>query len=416
MPIDLTDIIVIIAAAQGFLLAALILQKYRKLYANRFLAASIIAYSVIMLHLIAWESSLYFSYPFLILIPAGLPFLIGPLNYLYSLYLLGQSSGTKMKRNDLLHFIPFALYLLYLASSFILFPSTVVNALRSAETDNPQLNFVLFDWAISVQGLIYMLLTLSIIKRYEQETREVFSSLDKTRISWLKNITYMGLSAIAIFSLENLLSLFGITVSVNFNLSSSISALYICLLGYLGLLKSEIFLEPEVSEVTERINESAEKEESGSLQKGAQSKTIAIGKYEKSGLTEENASLYTARLLRLMDEEKPYKESELTLNRLAEMTGISPHNLSEIINMRIKQNFFDFVNSYRVEEVKRALRDPEQQSLKILAIAMDAGFNSKGAFNTIFKKYTGITPSEYRRQASAEMPINEKGKPENGIK
>jgi YesN/AraC family two-component response regulator len=98
-----------------------------------------------------------------------------------------------------------------------------------------------------------------------------------------------------------------------------------------------------------------------------------------------------------MEQEKPYINSDLTLTQLAEMLSISPHNLSEILNTQINQNFFDFVNQYRVEEVKKALTDPGNQHLTVLAIGFDAGFNSKTSFNTIFKKYTNMTPSEFRK-------------------
>ncbi|NOY60505.1 MAG: helix-turn-helix transcriptional regulator, partial [Calditrichaeota bacterium] len=97
--------------------------------------------------------------------------------------------------------------------------------------------------------------------------------------------------------------------------------------------------------------------------------------------------------------QKPYLISDLTLPQLANMLHISAHNLSEILNTYMQKNFFDFINHYRVEEVKNKLSDPKTQHLNILAIAFDAGFNSKTSFNTIFKKYTGQTPSQFRHNA-----------------
>jgi AraC-like DNA-binding protein len=138
---------------------------------------------------------------------------------------------------------------------------------------------------------------------------------------------------------------------------------------------------------------------------------VKVGKYEKSGLTETKAKQFLTALQQLMESEKPYLNSELTLLQLAEMLVISPHNLSEIINTRQQQNFFDFVNSYRVEKARRDLIDPTKQHLKILSIAFEAGFNSKTAFNTIFKKFTNLTPSEYRQRFGS---VGERGSEDAG--
>lgn len=105
-------------------------------------------------------------------------------------------------------------------------------------------------------------------------------------------------------------------------------------------------------------------------------------------------------LLHLMNTQQPYLESELTLVRLAEMTGLSVHQLSHLINTCFQENFFLFINRYRVEKAKALLTDPRYASLTIIAIGYDAGFNSKTAFNTTFKKITGQTPSAYRQAGS----------------
>ena len=124
----------------------------------------------------------------------------------------------------------------------------------------------------------------------------------------------------------------------------------------------------------------------------------------------ENASMATAssllaaefvRLVALMEEKELYKNSTLTLPELAQEMNISQHYLSEVINTQLGKNFYDFVNGYRAEEVMRRMRDPKASHLTILAIALEAGFNTKSSFNTFFKKYTGLTPSQYRGSAAA---------------
>ena len=82
------------------------------------------------------------------------------------------------------------------------------------------------------------------------------------------------------------------------------------------------------------------------------------------------------------------------------MVGISTHNLSEVLNTILNQKFFDFINSYRVNKVKEDLTGHKKDHFTLFAIAIEAGFNSKSGFNSIFKRFTGRTPSQFRDQVS----------------
>ncbi len=96
-----------------------------------------------------------------------------------------------------------------------------------------------------------------------------------------------------------------------------------------------------------------------------------------------------------MQQEKLFTDAELTLNNLAGRLQLSPHQLSQVINQHYRKNFFEFVNTYRVEEVIGMLKSGAVQHSTLLGLALDAGFNSKASFNRYFKKHTGKTPSEY---------------------
>jgi YesN/AraC family two-component response regulator len=99
-----------------------------------------------------------------------------------------------------------------------------------------------------------------------------------------------------------------------------------------------------------------------------------------------------------MQESKPYLRNELTLQELAKKLKIPRHYLSQIINDRLNQNFYTFINEYRVNEAKSLLLDPRFRHYSILAVALDSGFNSKATFNAVFKKQCGMTPSEFINQ------------------
>jgi AraC-like DNA-binding protein len=95
--------------------------------------------------------------------------------------------------------------------------------------------------------------------------------------------------------------------------------------------------------------------------------------------------------------EKPYLNSELTMPLLADQLKVSMHHLSQVINEQYGLNFSDFINQYRIEEMKTKLTDTRYHHFKIEQIAFDTGFNSKSTFQAAFKKFTGRTPSEYRK-------------------
>jgi YesN/AraC family two-component response regulator len=104
--------------------------------------------------------------------------------------------------------------------------------------------------------------------------------------------------------------------------------------------------------------------------------------------------------LQHMKNNKPYIESDLTLNQLASQIAIRPRVLSQVINEMRGQNFYDFINHYRIEEASRLLTNPKDKKITVLEVLYEVGFNSKSSFNTLFKKYTGLTPSEFRKKQS----------------
>jgi AraC-like DNA-binding protein len=124
---------------------------------------------------------------------------------------------------------------------------------------------------------------------------------------------------------------------------------------------------------------------------------IAQSRYERSGLSEREAVALKNALLSTMDKERPWQNSELTLADLARRLSTTPHKLSEVLNSKVEQTFYDFVNGYRVRDVQRRIGEEKAQNLTLLSLALDAGFASKSTFNDVFKKHTGRTPSDYRR-------------------
>ena len=126
----------------------------------------------------------------------------------------------------------------------------------------------------------------------------------------------------------------------------------------------------------------------------AVTKATAHGK--RSPLDNTATSRYLQRLVCFMENEKPFRDENLRIAGLAEKLSMSQSLLSQMINEHLKVNFFDFVNSYRVREAQSLLQDKDSDDYTLLAIARDAGFNSKASFIRAFKKHAGVLPSTYR--------------------
>jgi AraC-like DNA-binding protein len=354
--------IYLIGIAQGLLLTLNFFKKGRKDESFYWLASLLFATTFMIQgqwllaqnwHIILWP---------LFLLSSGFIFITGPLLYLFVRKKAGQESGSTSK--VVLHFIPAAFYFILLAVSAYPFTPEHIYSFISGSTEGiPQNSFPLFGILKLVHLLFYTILSFRII-RQKTETNGIkvlwyFVSgyvLLQT-ISWILMIT-------SFFVVSNLLAVTDHTFTV-------IMSFYVYVLGYLSMSKSD-FLEGT---------------------------SLILGKkYKSSGLDNESSLNYYNNLTKMMIQENPYLNPELTLNDLAEQLQVKPHQLSQIINENAGTNFSDFINGYRVEKVKALMLEPRFQNLTLLAIAFEAGFNNKNSFNVAFKKHTGVTPTAYKKQ------------------
>lgn len=176
----------------------------------------------------------------------------------------------------------------------------------------------------------------------------------------------------SLIALINLLKYFGLHSNTNFEnyLIGFVIAVLIYGTGYKGLLqKSEVF----------------------SLGHGK--------KYKKSALTKEIKTKYMETLTNYFKNEKPYLKSTITIQEVSKKIRIPVNHLSQVINEQFGYNFNDFINSYRIENAKNLLQQ-QNSSANILEVMLESGFNSKSVFNTAFKKFTNLTPTEYKKKVN----------------
>jgi len=106
------------------------------------------------------------------------------------------------------------------------------------------------------------------------------------------------------------------------------------------------------------------------------------------------------KLKSVIEAEKPYLEEKLTIAELSGQTGIPQKQLSQVLNNRYNQNFFDYINTLRVEEVNRRIKKGDNRQFTILSIAYECGFSSKSAFNRAYKKHVGVPPSSFAKSGT----------------
>jgi AraC-like DNA-binding protein len=214
--------------------------------------------------------------------------------------------------------------------------------------------------------------SVKLLRDHIRHIKDSFSSIDQINLRWLRFLI-IGFTITWLFALY-----FDMQIKNpdDWDYVWLLVSLLMYLIGYMGLKQPEIF--------------------AGGI--SAESSDTEQGKrrYKKSALTDDLAEMYLEKLREYMQTQKPYLDSNITLPELARYLSLSVHHLSQVINEKINQNFFEFINQYRVEEAKKNLVDPERKNLTIAAIGFESGFNSNSSFNAVFKKATNKTPSQFR--------------------
>ena len=120
--------------------------------------------------------------------------------------------------------------------------------------------------------------------------------------------------------------------------------------------------------------------------------------YKENSINEERLSRLAVQLQSLMNDKALYRDPELSLDRLAKELKVPNYLLTQVLRFGLNTNYFEYVNSCRIEDIKEKMADPQYTNYKILDLAYSSGFKSKSSFNTAFKKVTNTTPSRYRKK------------------
>lgn len=357
----------------------LLLRQKKKELPKSTLALIFILLFFVILHTYGELNSISLIYNISFVIADTFGFLLGPLLYLYikSIY----QKRELIFPGYLKHFIPALLYLIIISVPFLI--STIKDEYLFS-----YLNFLdKHQFLLQIQAIylvLYIIIALRTLKIFKKLTRENYSNLTKKDLAWIR---YLLLGILLVLLINSGNEIYSLLTNGRLSFDNTVTTIamiiVIVYLGYFGISQSRILL-PDFLETTTKlqIEHTVQKENSHHL----------------STASENEIEILKKSLYQLLEEKKPYLDENLNLKSLSEMIPTTDRKLSALFNHYLNTNFYDFINKYRVDEVKKKMGNTDFNKYTILALALDSGFNSKSSFNRIFKKETGISPSAYKNQ------------------
>lgn len=366
------DPILYIGISQSFFAFILVLTKKPSTTANRVMAAwlFLICVELLFAHLNAKVIEMY-SFPFV-------SFTYGPLLYLYVKFM--TQPDRKFNWFALLHFIPFVTFF---TVSVIYREVPLMKDLRTFFAPDRFISLrLVYSTVMFLSVTTYSTLTFIEIRKHQEHIKNILSyTTGMITLNWLKVFSISFYVAFLILFILGGLNMIG-----DFIPFDPYFVVFTFITVFTYVFSYYIINQPVIFGQEVKISIGEEKKEGE--------------KYSRSGLKDKQAEAYLKKLISHVEEKKPYLDGDLSIQDLSDSTGISKHHITQILNEKHKKNFFTFINEYRVKDVIARFSDPKNNSFTILAIAYDAGFNSKTTFNSIFKSQTGLTPSEFREKST----------------
>ena len=320
--------------------------------------------------------------PFAIL---PLAFTAGPLVYAYCRACLFRDDPSEQRRPTVwfrYSLVPVAMLIVY---SFVFYYWSEFRDLKQVTAQAGPVGIFSRFWmiAFSLYSLVFLYRARNLIRRYQRSYADNYSSADESRLEWLRLFLAFNAAVCLVYPGLVIFSLFTGAVFPVTPLEGLIALGLVYLILYYLIRKPRLFA---------LIAEPGERSETAP-------------KYSRQNLAPEKRKSYLAAIQNHMASVRPYLNDRLTLADLSDQVQIPAHHVSMVINIELGQSFFHFVNSYRVAEAGALLSDPTLGEHTLLNIAFRSGFQSKAAFNKIFKQATGATPGAFRKKALAATPF-----------
>jgi len=364
--LNIFGVISLFGSLQGFILAMIFFfnRKFNT-KANNYLGLLLLVFTMLNLLGVFAEAKLFDKIRILTVLPIVWYSIIPPVFSLFIKYI--TDTNYRIKRLDLILFLPFIIDIFF--QTFELFSYLSGNPVgRSFKIASHNI----FESIAVILTIILLINSIRALSNYEESLYNQFAEINDKSLKWMKNTLIAGFALAIVWLFTAYLDFLPQQNTLIANRLNWIGlSIMIYWIGFGMLIRQEIFIKDTIIYNSER-------------------------EFEEIPKQSEKTDNYYKKLLGIMDEDQLYKDPNLNMDQLSQAVGLSKSYLSQIINKREERNFFEFINAYRIEEVKKKFKDTSYDHYSILGIALEAGFKSKSTFNLVFKKSTGLTPSQYR--------------------
>ncbi|MFZ4706601.1 MAG: helix-turn-helix domain-containing protein [Bacteroidales bacterium] len=366
---------------------------------------------------------------YLLILPVILAFV--PVFYMYMLSI--TTTGFRLRKKQFWHFTPsFLILLLNLPFLFTTGTERIlyISYGYSEATNDPLLKYIFVVYILVIYGIcnlqlaVYFFKAMKLYRKHKAYIENHYSYTENINLKW---ILALIVCFVSFFVINDILYIIGFRQHFIAQFIYNASMLGISLFaGYHGLVQKDLSKGADVF----RLIQDAEPtdEPMASISNGVQADPIeskgnestklgeiytaikteilpvdtgrlpSAEKYSGSTLTEDQRQVLIGKLEMLMFVEKIFIKDNLTVEEVSRRLGTKTKYVSQIINENYQKNFYNYINTYRVEEAMKLLVAKENEKYSILGIAQIVGFVSKSPFNAAFKKVAGVTPSEYRNK------------------
>lgn len=376
MTLELLYVLFGILCFQLIFVAIFLLQsKKGKPISNKLLGLIFLMLAISVIDILFAITGTFDTWPKILLLDDIFILAYGPLIFYFTQSVLYKDYGTRQL--NFLHLVPFFLIALYIL--WFITRMTDVDQIQVSEQldiTNLDLRQRVIEFGMLAHIITYLILSKIEVRKALKSAHETNSLINEENIKWLSFILNSFNLLFAVALIHSILPFAGIQQGLAISLFA--------IIGFIFYFVIQVLLKM-LNQTTNR------------------SGIITIDdlnlnkKYEGSNLSKEQLQLIKDGLLKIMSSERPYLENDLSLSDLALRLDCSPKYLSQVINEVYTCNFFDFINKYRIEEAKKQLSNRSDEKLTVLEVLYASGFNSKSSFNTAFKKFTGQTPSQFKK-------------------